>query len=136
MDAMQENAPRAKMARSAVFSRPGRWMLRRTLSGRKRIHRSRTMLVALVAVEGDLVRKGCVCWDKGGVRTVYKNGGVDAVAWYAPSDVPHLVQWLTLRQDDDDAGKAEGDEEVNCAFTKSFKCFRDSYEQSSVNCTC
>jgi hypothetical protein len=66
MDAMQENAPRAKMARSAVFSRPGRWMLRRTLSGRKSIHRSRMMLAALVAAEEYVVRKGYVCWDEGG----------------------------------------------------------------------
>jgi hypothetical protein len=58
MDAMQENAPRAKMARSAVFSRPGRWMLRRTLSGRKRIHMSMRMLAELVAAEEDTVRQG------------------------------------------------------------------------------
>jgi hypothetical protein len=51
MDAMQEKAPRAKMARRADFSRPGRWMLRRTLSGRKRIQTSMRMLAALVAVE-------------------------------------------------------------------------------------
>jgi hypothetical protein len=70
------------------------------------------------------------------LRTVYEDGSVDAVTWYTPSDVPHLVERLTLRQDDDDADYTEGNEEVNCTFAKSFKCFCDSYEQSSVNCTC
>lgn len=48
IDAMQENAPSAKTPTSAIFSRPGRWMLRRTLMGKTRIHTSITMLVELV----------------------------------------------------------------------------------------
>jgi hypothetical protein len=45
MDAMQENAPRAKIAMRADFSRLGRWMLSRTLMGRRRIHMSTRIFV-------------------------------------------------------------------------------------------
>jgi hypothetical protein len=48
--AMHENAPSAKMASRADFSRPGRWMLRRSFIGRMRIQMSRRMLVAEVTI--------------------------------------------------------------------------------------
>jgi uncharacterized membrane protein YjdF len=47
---MQENAPRAKIARSADFSRMGRWMVRRRGRGRMRMNMSRRMFVIDVAV--------------------------------------------------------------------------------------
>jgi hypothetical protein len=50
MEAMQEKAPSAKMARSADFSRMGRWMLRRRGRGRMRMKMSMRMFRADVAV--------------------------------------------------------------------------------------
>lgn len=44
MDAMQLKTPRLKMATRAIFSREGRWMDRRVLMGRARIHMSVRML--------------------------------------------------------------------------------------------
>jgi hypothetical protein len=50
MEAMHENAPSAKMARRADFSRTGRWMLRSRGSGRIRMNMSMRMFSAEVAV--------------------------------------------------------------------------------------
>jgi hypothetical protein len=50
MEAMQEKAPNAKMARSADFSRTGRWMLRSKGRGRIKMNMSMRMLSADVAV--------------------------------------------------------------------------------------
>jgi hypothetical protein len=50
MLAMHENAPRAKIARSADFSRMGRWMLRRRGRGRMRMKMSIRMFAIDVAV--------------------------------------------------------------------------------------
>jgi hypothetical protein len=49
MDAMHEKAPSAKIARSADFSRIGRWMLRRRGIGRARMKMSIRMFSADVA---------------------------------------------------------------------------------------
>lgn len=48
--AIQLNAPSANIASKADFSRPGRWMLRRSFIGRIRIQMSRRMLVAEVTI--------------------------------------------------------------------------------------
>jgi hypothetical protein len=50
---MHENAPRAKIARSAGFSRTGRWMLRSKGRGRIRMKMSIRMFAAEVAVVFD-----------------------------------------------------------------------------------
>jgi hypothetical protein len=57
------------------------------------------------------------------------------MAWYAASQVPHLVEWLALCQNDDDADQAKGDEKVDGAFAEPFKRFGHSYQWVSVNCT-
>jgi hypothetical protein len=50
IDAMQENAPSAKIARRRVFSRPGRWMERRRGMGSARMNMSIRMFAPDVAV--------------------------------------------------------------------------------------
>lgn len=50
MEAIVEKTPRPKTKMRANFSRPGRWILRRVLTGRTMIQMSAMMWMELVAV--------------------------------------------------------------------------------------
>jgi len=57
------------------------------------------------------------------MRTVYKHGCVDASTWYRAGQVPHLVQWPALREYDDDAYEAEGEQQGDCGFAEALEGF-------------